>query len=114
MAHFVALEANKDPLPSGDDPRPDDEAEEDETRSVLAPVLRPPDPAEAKPDSLCSWPESPFRPALVPLEATTIPVRLSIDGVGEAAELTRTPLVWWCCKVAAISDCKAINLQIEK
>ena len=32
----------------------DDEAEEDETRSVLAPVLRPPDPAEAKPDSLCS------------------------------------------------------------
>ena len=54
MAHFVALEENKDPLPSGDDPRPDDEAEEDETRSVLAPVLRPPDPAEAKPDSLCS------------------------------------------------------------
>ena len=43
-----------------------------------------------------------------------MPVRLSIDGVGEAAELTRTPLVWWCCKVAAISDCKAINLQIEK
>ena len=55
-----------------------------------------------------------MRPALVPLEATTMPVRLSIDGVGEAAELTRTPLVWWCCKVAAISDCKAINLQIEK
>ena len=53
MAHFVALEENKDPLPSGDDPRPDDEAEEEETRSVLAPVLRP-DPAEAKPDSLCS------------------------------------------------------------
>ena len=50
----------------------------------------------------------------MPLEATTMPVRLSIDGVGEAAELTRTPLVWWCCKVAAISDCKAINLQIEK
>lgn len=51
---------------------------------------------------------------MVPLEATTMPVRLSIDGVGEAAELTRTPFVWWCCKVAAISDCKAINLQIEK
>ena len=54
MAHFVALEENKDPLPSGDDPRPDDEAEEDETRSVLAPVLRLADPVEAKPDSLCS------------------------------------------------------------
>ena len=54
MAHFVAFEENKDPLPRGDDPRPDEEAEEDETRSVLAPVLRLVDPAEAKPDSLCS------------------------------------------------------------
>ena len=47
--------------------------------------------------------------------ASTMPVRLSIEGVGEAAELTRTPLVCpgWCA-MAAISDFQAINLKNEK
>lgn len=123
MAHFVALEENKDPLPKGDEPRPDEEAEDEETRSVLVlellalVLVKVIEAAEAKPDSW-SWPRS--WPLLVPL-AKTMPVKLSIEGVGEAAEplalLTRTPLLcgWlWCCKVAAISDCQAINLQNQK
>ena len=98
MAHFVALEENKDPLPSGDEPRPEDEeAELEEIRSVWCKI-----PA----DSLSPFCNTPL----------TIPVKLSKLGVGEAAEaaeaeLTRTPLPLCCCKVAAISDCQAINLK---
>jgi hypothetical protein len=56
MAHFV-VDAKSDPFPNGDDPRPEDEAELDDTLSVeLLPLL-----AElANPDSsatLWSWPE---------------------------------------------------------
>jgi hypothetical protein len=85
MAHFEALEdENIDPLPKGDDPKPEDDAEDEDTRSVLLPLLHNEDEV-AKPDSLCSWPELLLS---VPL-AKTIPVKLSNDGVGEAAELTR-------------------------
>jgi hypothetical protein len=54
MAHFVALEEeNMDPLPNGDEPKPEDEAEDDDTRSVLLPLLHSEEEV-AKPDSLCS------------------------------------------------------------
>lgn len=87
MAHFIAVafEENSDPLPSGDEPRPEDEAEDEETRSVPLPLMD----AEAKPDSL--WTE--IVSAAMPL-ARTMPVKLSSEGVGEAAELTRTPFEW--------------------
>jgi hypothetical protein len=111
MAHFVALDENKDPLPRGDDPRPEEEADEDETLSVLFVFTEVASPEE---DSLCSWQavrsEAEDAPGFEPL-ANTVPVRLSKDGVGEAAELTRTPPLWCCCSVAAISDCQAINLN---
>ena len=72
MAHFAALEdENMDPLPKGDDPKPEDEAEDEDTRSVLLPLLHKEDDV-ANPDSLCSWPE-----LSVPL-AKTMPVRLGI------------------------------------
>ena len=57
-----------------------------------------------------------LEPPWVPLEvpwARTMPVKLSREGVGEAAELTRAPLWGWCCNVAAISDCQAINLKLK-
>jgi hypothetical protein len=39
MAHFV-VDAKSDPFPNGDDPRPEDEAELDDTLSVeLLPLL---------------------------------------------------------------------------
>ena len=60
---------------------------------------------QARPDSLLV--ASPF---VWPL-AKIMPVRLSRLGVGEAADVTRTPELWCCCRVAAISDCQAINLQ---
>ena len=54
MAHFAALEdENMDPLPKGDDPKPEDEAEDEDTRSVLLPLLHKEDDV-ANPDSLCS------------------------------------------------------------
>ena len=58
-------------LPKGDDPKPEDDAEDEDTRSVLLPLLHNEDEV-AKPDSLCSWPELLLS---VPL-AKTIPVRL--------------------------------------
>ena len=74
MAHFVALEVeNIDPLPNGDEPKPDDEAEDEDTRSVLLlPFVLHIEDEVAKPDSLlCSWPEL----SDVPL-AKTMPVKL--------------------------------------
>ena len=100
MAHLVALDEKRDPLPKGLEPRPLDEAEEDETFLSLVEVI-----VEARPDSLLV--ASPF---VWPL-AKIMPVRLSRLGVGEAADVTRTPELWCCCRVAAISDCQAINLQ---
>ena len=100
MAHLVALVEKRDPLPKGLEPRPLDEAEEDETFLSLVEVI-----VEARPDSLLV--ASPF---VWPL-AKIMPVRLSRLGVGEAADVTRTPELWCCCRVAAISDCQAINLQ---
>ena len=102
MAHFVAFDEKRlDPLlPKGDEPRPEDEAEDEDTRSTpLTPTTE-----EARPDSLllmCSWLSfDPVLPVLTwtPLDimeplAMTIPERLSREGVGEAAVVTRAP-VW--------------------
>ena len=111
MAHFVAFENKLDPLPRGDEPRPDDEADDEETRStLLALPLFNEAAAEGRPESLLS------AAMLLPPGFSTMPVRLSSEGVGEVAELTRTPLpcccccCCCCCRVAAISDCQAINL----
>ena len=84
MAHLVALEAKRDPLPKGLEPRPLDEADEDETFLSLVEVI-----VEARPDSLLT---SPFEWPL----AKIMPVRLSRLGVGEAADVTRTPELWCC------------------
>ncbi len=113
MAHLVE-EAKIEPLPSGEDPRPDEEADEDETRSAL------PFPVRVRPDSeaLRSPPtpevdSEPFvKPPLLPL-ASTIPVRLSKLGVGEV-ELTCKS--WWCCMVVAMvqgSECLQFGKQFE-